>query len=60
MLDPICQHAQRERLGFGNGFCSTLAVRHDTGQIEHFGYPAPIFFAFNFDIHFAIPPKPLA
>lgn len=59
MLNPVCEHAQRKRLGTGDHFFPRLSVGQNTRKRRHFRNHASIFFLIKFynEVHFVYPKR---
>jgi len=57
MLKAVCDNAQRQCLGFGDGLFTRQAVSHNAGQFNNLCNPAAIVFllAFESEVQFAPP-----
>jgi hypothetical protein len=49
VLEPVREHAKRQRLGPRNGLLARLALCQDACQVRHLGDPAAVLLAFGLD-----------
>lgn len=49
-LDPLCYDAECKSLGERNGMLAGGGILQYTRKLDHFSNPAPIFFAFCFNV----------